>query len=83
MQDLTKKAISSYTKEKAVGKVSLSLVLSRSLNIEYFRLFGSSINKLSNEDVLNIYDALSQPGVFSLWTAEVPYVWFDIIFFLD
>ena len=83
LEKITKDSVVHHLKDEAIGRVFLYLVLSKTMNIEYFELSGHGINSLTSEDVLNLYKAISTSQLFSLWSVSVPYVVFGVAFFIN
>lgn len=82
MEQLVRTSFISFSNDDAIGRVFLDLVLSKTLNIEYFELSGRQIQALSSDNVLRIYNAINKSLIFSLWSEPVPYVVFGIAFSL-
>lgn len=79
MEALIKDSVVPFLEKKAAGKYFVSLILSKSLNIEYFELLRCD---LSSADAYIIYKAFYASDFFSIWNEPVPYVIFGIPFFI-
>ncbi len=80
IEQLVSDSCAALPDEKAVGYVSLYLILSKTLNIEYFELRGHNLKNLSDEDALNIYRAIGRSDLFNTWDCKVPYVSLAVYF---
>lgn len=63
---------------RKVGRLAVSIILSRTLNVEYFEIRGQGLDALTSKEILNIYQAINFSQLFVQWKEPVPYVIFGV-----
>lgn len=63
---------------RKVGRLMISIILSRALNVENFEIRGQGLDALTSKEILDIYYAINFSQLFVTWTEPVPYVVFGM-----